>query len=223
MPIVSPQSNGMPNDWRWAFDKFKILKDLGSQVGEPTGSWRLEFPSRAKRIVDKSWTMTYSWQGNYYNNVFVGTNGRESAQAIAKIIPIYADLVRRRKVILNQGKGTKTKKPNPMFDNEKNREWRDRFNKEIKGVRDSRTHSLFEQYNAHLLKYMKRQAGFLAMTIQEYWFSHPHSNLFPAPPWNQEEFDRRQKVLEATVRDKEHASQLQKEAGTYNPNYIPPV
>lgn len=225
MPTVNPQIAGhrMPNDWRWAYDQFRQLKSLAASVGEPTGHWTLEFPSRGRRILDNRWSMTYSWEGVLYEKVFLGSNGKESAKAIAKIIPLYKGMVDRKKAERAKKKAPKLREPNPMFDNNKNREWRNRFNEAVKSVRDAESRSYFEHRNPNLIKYMKRRAGILQMSIQEYWFSHPHSNLFPAPPWNQDEFDRRQKILEAKVKQREDAVTQQKAAGTYDPRYTPPL
>lgn len=225
MPIVDPNGSGrMPPDWRWAYDQYRKLRQLAQSVNEPVHSWRLEFPGKGRAILDRRWRMTYSWEGQMHQDVFLGTDGRSSGRAIEQIIPVYADLVRRKKASMQQSKNDPgSRGSNPMWDNEKNKKWRDRFYAEVAKVRDLHSQREFEQRHPNLLAYMGKRAGFLEMSIQDYWGKHPHSRFWPAPPQSKEQYEARQKEYERRVKQRDDAIAQQKEAGTYNPAYPPPI
>lgn len=221
MPVIDPRaSHAMPHDWRVAYDAYRRLMALARKVNEPVSTWRIEFPGKAKRIVDNSWKMTYTWRGSIYSNVFLGSDGKSSAHTIESLIPVYEKLVNQ---ILNNSSGqtSSSQTRSKIWDDNYNRRLIEKFNFEVVGLKTIEDHREFQRRNAKLIKFMESKVGYLStlnLTVQEYWFRHPHSRLFPSPPQDKEQYERRQKAYESYLKDKEQAVKHQRDAGTYTGN-----
>ena len=164
-------------------------------------------------MLDKRWIMTYTWEGNTYNDIFLGIDGKSSREAIHKIIPLYREMADRKKAANRQP--SKPQIDNPKWDDAKNKKWRDRYQARVKEVRDAASLRRFNEDNKNLLGYMKQRAGYLAMSIEEYWRTHPHAQMWPAPPRNKEEYEKRQKAFEREMAIQEKVRETHKANGTY--------
>lgn len=209
MPIVNPRSpHGMPHDWRAAWDAFNVLRKIGQTVGEPIGTWRLEYPGRGRKMLDKRWTITYTWNGVVHSDIFLGIGGKESREAINRIIPIYRDMAASKKA----GKDKPKDKPtaaNPMWDVVRNRRGRARWHS---GVTDRN----FFQDNPNLVRYANQPAGFLdRMKIWQYW-NLGIAEMFPAPPRSKEEWDYMQREYHKRVEEDNAARKRMRESWAEN-------
>lgn len=214
MPIVNPASRDpKPADWRWAWQEFQRLRTIAAKAKIDVSQWKLEFPSRVQRIVDPRWKMTYTNTQNKLDQVYLGSTGRLAGDTIKKMIPTYSELLKGR--IANP-----IHQPtDPLFNVDSVRKAFDIWNREVAKVRSLQDQREFEARYPKLLKLMKRKAGYLDMSLQDYLTKHPHSKLFPTPPRNCEEYEERNKRYRKYMEDRESARKQQRE--DHGPDWIP--
>lgn len=197
------RSGKQPSDWRYAWDAFTALKRVARAIGEPTGSWKLEAPSGIGKGL-RQWKMTYSFKGTSMN-AFMGTNGRQTAEAIKQLLKGYEAVLeghraeqRARKPLTGPSKQDPRTDP---FIIQKMRELWDQ------GMRSKSTQEWeqFKEAHPEVIRFMGSRAGYLPITMRQYIYNHPHGQRWPIPPQDERQLRERQYALEKEIRDKERS------------------
>jgi hypothetical protein len=195
MPTLNPGDTGYkPADWRIVWDAYASLVRIVRKYKGNTTGWHLQFPSRAKKIVDPRWQLTFTSIGQkHLTTIWLGSNGVEAANTIKKMLPYYQDYY--QSLITVQTKTTK--KPSPLRDDLEMVRLKDALQAERNGRR------LLTDRQKWLAD---RKAGHLDMSVRRYLTSHPHALMFPTPPFSQKEVEERhqqyRKIMEQVEKDR---------------------
>jgi hypothetical protein len=201
MKDIDPRSYKNPANWRLAYAAFQRFQALAEKLGEPASQWRLSYPDRLreKAKTTATWQLHYSLNGVFYD-VYVGHSGETAAAGINSTIKSYP----RHERSHNRNKPSPKKTPRSLIADasQVQKLWRE-WNAAVTKVGHSISPTEFQdKYKLH--SYMlSRKAGILDMDMMHYLGSHPHAQYWSSPPQTEEEYRRRNQVLEQSVRDKE--------------------
>jgi hypothetical protein len=201
---ISPRGTNQPHDWRTAWAEFETLRSMGQKLGEPVRTWRLEAPTGFGKMLDKRWSVVYTFKGNTYN-AYVGLTGTQAAAGIMEIAKGFRAALHAK---LAYEKSIPKKKPapkaeNPVYDRHIVSKVLEEWRAAIVKVKDKASADAFQREHGYVNWFMQQRAGILPITMRHYLFSHPHARYWPTPPRDDHELQRRQRELEKIVAEKE--------------------
>ena len=210
--VITPNAPNMPADWRTPWQQFAALKEIGRKLKEPVSSWRLEAPKGFGKMLDRRWSLVYTFRSQRYET-YIGINGKQAAEGIREVIKGFRAVLAGHKAYEESKPKTVAKKAPipPIYNPGLVQKMIDEWNLAIKGIRDRDGAIAFNRDHRYMNWFMRQQAGFLEMSMRQYLFSHPHATYWPTPPRNQTEFDSRQRRLQQIVEDRERNSHRNEE------------
>jgi hypothetical protein len=205
--VISPNAKNMPADWRTPWQQFDVLKNLGRKLHEPVSTWRLEAPKGFGKMLDRRWTLTYTFKNHRYV-AYIGIDGKQAAIGIKEIVKGFKVAVEGNKAYdESMPKPATEKKPvPPIYNPALAQKMQDEWNIAIKLVKDRRGAEAFNRDHKYMLWFMRQRAGILNMSMREYMFNHPHASYWLTPPHSEAELRRRQEQFRRIVEDKERNS-----------------
>lgn len=238
MPILDPRNSGLPADWRSAYDEYRKLKGMASKLGLSTGGWAMEYPSRARSAFDPRWKLTYSTLSGTMTTIYLGSNGTQAAATIAEIAKPYLKARRIQMIKADKAMVGMNAQGDPRRNTStvvtyyrKLQEFMRNGGHHAPAHPSAPRHPLMKDkprwpwtamaaYDPELAQFMRMRAGYLAMSMIDYLWHHPHGRRYPIPPRNEEEMNRRQNEM-AQEADRQESARRQERAES--PVEIDPV
>lgn len=212
MKEINPRDDHNPRDWRYAYNEYVKILETGRLLKEAVYLWKLHYPSRLEKIRDNRWRFTYTLSDGREHKtytVYLGINGIESARTLREVHRGLLQILKtRREAELRspRAKPTGPLKPlSPVYDGIKARELLDEWNTLMKGVKSTQDYDhLMQSKRFRFLNwFMTRKAGILDMSMRTYLTSHPHAQYWPSAPKDDQEYNNRNRDLQAIIDRKE--------------------
>lgn len=200
MPNLIPNAKGLPQDWRKVWAVFYELQKIAHRLGEPTHEWKIEYPAGFDKFKDNKWTLHYTVKKRPIS-IYIGFDSNSAEQLLLKLkYELDQALARRNTALINErmkreDEVDKGDREQPVFVDHIVRMYWHRWEEAIAHIHTQEQMDAYWKTHPKMKAFLNQQAGYLPMSLHRYLSTHPHAKRWPAPPKNEEEYDRRQSML----------------------------